>query len=132
LFGNLELRSPRWNYCEAKTFSPLLGLLNERVSPERLYLETKWGSLISFELAADLLKDTLPVAETVNAAGVSCSTTGPICSVFQANHRIVQAARQAALQRAVVSSRMLSMTTSPETFIRCSPSPSLIPDILSG
>jgi hypothetical protein len=40
------------------------------VSPERLYLETKWASLISFELAADLLKDTLPVAETVNAAGI--------------------------------------------------------------
>jgi hypothetical protein len=35
-----------------------------------LYLETKWASLISFELAAHLLKDTLPVAETVNAAGV--------------------------------------------------------------
>ncbi len=33
LFGNLKLRSPRWNHCEcqpnqAKTFSPLLGLLN--------------------------------------------------------------------------------------------------------
>jgi hypothetical protein len=42
LFGNLELRSPRWNHCgcqpkPAKTFSPL---------------------------------STLPVAETVNAAGV--------------------------------------------------------------
>jgi hypothetical protein len=48
LFGNLKLRSPRWNHCECqphhvKTFSPLLGLLNERVSPERLYLETKWA-----------------------------------------------------------------------------------------
>jgi hypothetical protein len=57
-------------WSQAKTFSPLLGLLNEHVSPERLYLETKWGSLISFELAADLLKDTLPIAETVNAAGL--------------------------------------------------------------
>jgi hypothetical protein len=75
LFGNLELCSPRWNHCgcqpnPAKTFSPLLELLNEHVSPERLYLETKWGSLISFELAAHLLKDTLPVAETLNAATV--------------------------------------------------------------
>jgi hypothetical protein len=75
LFGNLALRSPRWNHCgcqpnQAKTFSPLLGVLNEHVSPERLYLETKWGSLISFELAADLLKDTLPIAETLNAASV--------------------------------------------------------------
>ena len=83
LFGNLELRSPRWNHCgcqpnQAKTFSPLLGLLNEHVSPERLYLETKWGSLISFELAADLLKDTLPIAETVNAAGVHNHCTGSL------------------------------------------------------
>jgi hypothetical protein len=75
LFGNLELCSPRWNHCgcqpnPAKTFSPPLELLNEHVSPGRLYLETKWGSLISFELAADLLKDTLPVAETLNAATV--------------------------------------------------------------
>jgi hypothetical protein len=64
-----------WNHCgcranPAKTFSPLLGLLDDHVSPERLYLETKWASLISFELAAHLVKDTLPVAETVNAAGV--------------------------------------------------------------
>jgi hypothetical protein len=75
LFGNLELRSPRWNHCgcqpnPAKTFSPLCELLDEHVSPERLYLEAKWASLISFELAAHLLKDALPVAETVNAAGV--------------------------------------------------------------
>ena len=54
----------------SQDFSPLLRLLDEHVSPERLYLETKWASLISFELAAHLLKDTLPVAETVNAAGV--------------------------------------------------------------
>jgi hypothetical protein len=75
LFGNLELCSPRWNHCgcrpnPAKTFSPLLELLDGHVSPERLYLETKWASLIPFELAAHLLKDTLPVAEAVNAAGV--------------------------------------------------------------
>jgi hypothetical protein len=75
LFGNLELRSPRWNHCgcqpnPAKTFSPLSGLLKEHASPERLYLEAKWASLISFELAAHLLKDALPVAETVNAASL--------------------------------------------------------------
>jgi hypothetical protein len=75
LFGNLELRSPWWNHCEcqpnpAKTFSPLSELLPEHVSPERLYLEAKWASLISFDLAAHLLKDALPVAETVNAASV--------------------------------------------------------------
>ena len=75
LFGNLKIDSPRWRQCpchtgQEKTFSPVAELLCERVSPERLYLETKWGSLISFELAAELLKDTLPVAETVNAASI--------------------------------------------------------------
>jgi hypothetical protein len=72
LFGNLKLKSPRWKHCdcnphEAKTFSPLAELLTEHVSPERLYLETKWGSLIAFEPAANLLEDTLPIAETVSA-----------------------------------------------------------------
>jgi hypothetical protein len=38
--------------------SPYYG---EHVSPERLYLETKWGSLISFELAA-----LVDVEETVD------------------------------------------------------------------
>jgi hypothetical protein len=75
LFGNLAIDSPRWNHCgcrpqTAKTFSPVAELLSERVTPERLYLETKWGSLISFELTAALLRDTLPVAETMNAASV--------------------------------------------------------------
>jgi hypothetical protein len=53
-----------------KTFSPLSELLTEHVAPERLYLEAKWSSLISFELATELLKDTLPVAETINASSV--------------------------------------------------------------
>jgi hypothetical protein len=75
LFGNLKINSPRWNHCPcqpspAQTFSPLTELLRERVSPERLYLEVKWSSLISFKMAALLLKDALPVAETVNAASV--------------------------------------------------------------
>jgi hypothetical protein len=75
LFGNVEIRSPRWSHCgcqaqPTKTFSPLPELLDEHVSPERLYLESKWASLISFELAARLLQDTLPIAETINAATV--------------------------------------------------------------
>lgn len=74
LFGNLKLKSPRWKHCgcnpnphETKSFSPLAELLTEHVSPERLYLETKWGSLIAFEPAANLLEDTLPIAETMSA-----------------------------------------------------------------
>jgi hypothetical protein len=75
LFGNIGIDSPRWSHCpcqphETKTFSPLSELLTEHVAPERLYLEVKWSSLISFELATELLKDTLPVAETINASSV--------------------------------------------------------------
>ena len=84
LFGNLVIDSPRWSHCpcqphEEKTFSPLAELFTEHVSPERLYLEAKWSSLISFELATELLKDTLPVAETTNA-----------CSVRNRLHRVAK------------------------------------------
>lgn len=41
--------------------------MTEHVSPERLHLETKWGSLIAFDPAANLPQDTLPIAETVCA-----------------------------------------------------------------
>jgi len=75
LFGNLEVQSPRLFHCqcqvhEAHTFSPLAELLTEHLAPERLYLETKWGSLISFELAAKLLGEVLPIEKDVNASSV--------------------------------------------------------------
>ena len=75
LFGNLGLPSPRWFQCdcqpnETRTFSPLADLLTEHCSPERLYLETKWASLVSFELAARLLEDVLPTATHIRATSV--------------------------------------------------------------
>jgi len=61
LFGDLKIDSPQWSFCPCqpdpeKTFSLVAEWLSERVSPERLYWETKWGSLIWLELAAQLLK----------------------------------------------------------------------------
>ena len=52
LFGKLKIRSPRLYCCpcrsqEKKSFSPLVALLPERSAPELLYLQTKWGSLMS-------------------------------------------------------------------------------------
>jgi len=75
LFGNLEFSSPRWFQCdcqphETRTFSPLAGLLTGHCSPERLYLETKWASLVSFELAAQLLGDVLPTDTHIRATSV--------------------------------------------------------------
>ncbi|NTV47909.1 MAG: ISKra4 family transposase, partial [Chlorobiales bacterium] len=75
LFGNLKLFSPRWFQCpcqshKTRTFSPLAALLTEHCSPERLYLETKWASLISFDLASQLLKDVLPTDSHICATSV--------------------------------------------------------------
>jgi hypothetical protein len=75
LFGNLGLPSPRLFRCdchpqETRMFSPLAELFSEHCSPERLYLETKWVSLVSFEVAAQLLEDVLPIATHVHATSL--------------------------------------------------------------
>ncbi len=72
LFGKLMIHSPRLYTCpcrpqKKKSFSPLAGLLTERSSPELLYLETKWGSLMSYGLSADILADVLPMQTSSQA-----------------------------------------------------------------
>ncbi len=46
-----------------QTFRPMRSWLNGQTSPEMLYLETKWASLIPFARATDLLKEVLPVGD---------------------------------------------------------------------
>ena len=46
--------------------SPLANHLPERTTPELLYLETKFASLLSYGLSTDLLNETLPVDDTLN------------------------------------------------------------------
>ena len=75
LFGDLKISSPRFYSCkckkqEYKTFSPLAKLITEHTSAERLYLETKWASIIPFEKTVSLLKDVLPMSKTLNATSV--------------------------------------------------------------
>ena len=75
LFGRVEVPNPRWNRCACQTegpqtFRPMRTWLNGQTSPEMLYLETKWASLIPFARAADLLKEVLPVGNLVNAESV--------------------------------------------------------------
>jgi hypothetical protein len=65
LFGAVEVTNPRWNRCACqqggpKTFRPAAGWLRGTTSPELLYLETKWASLIPFAKVADLLQEVLP------------------------------------------------------------------------
>jgi hypothetical protein len=40
---------------------PLATLLPERTSPELLYLETKWASLVAYGVTAELLHEVLPI-----------------------------------------------------------------------
>ena len=74
-FGTIALSSPRFHRCRcqpgtARTFSPLNLLLTERIAPELLYLETRWASLVSYGMTADLLKDILPISGTVDASTI--------------------------------------------------------------
>jgi hypothetical protein len=75
LFGTVPLTSPRLYHCRCQTqqtttFRPLSGLLTESTTPELLFMETKWASLISYGMTARVLKDFLPVDETLNATTV--------------------------------------------------------------
>src|SRR5260370_42042304 len=72
VLGRVEVPNPRWNRCACQTqgpqtFRPMRTWLNGQTSPEMLYLETKWASLIPFARAADLLKGVLPVGDLVHA-----------------------------------------------------------------
>jgi hypothetical protein len=71
VFGPVAVPNPRWCRCACqsegpKTFRPTAAWLQGRTSPELLYLETKWASLIPFAKVADLLQEVLPVGETTN------------------------------------------------------------------
>jgi len=71
VFGPVEVPNPRWHRCSCRsvgpnTFRPVTSWLNGQASPELLYLETKWASLIPYAKVVELLKDVLPVADTLN------------------------------------------------------------------
>ena len=72
LFGKVRVKSPRIRHCKCRqhktrTFSPLAQRLPERTTPELLFLETKWSTLISYGMSASLLEDVLPMNQTINA-----------------------------------------------------------------
>jgi hypothetical protein len=72
VFGHLKVKSARLHHCdcrphESKTFSPLADLLPEHTTPELLFLETKWASLMSYGMTTQLMEDVLPMDEPLNA-----------------------------------------------------------------
>ena len=77
LFGKLNLISPRLYDCACHqphqarhSSSPLATWLNSHSSPELLYLETKFASLMSYGLSIRLLSEVLPMADEVNATSM--------------------------------------------------------------
>ena len=67
LYGDLPLNSPRFRRCPCRTrgratITPLTALIPNHVSPERLYLETRWAATVPYAAAAQLLADVLPIA----------------------------------------------------------------------
>jgi hypothetical protein len=76
LYGDVKLASLRLHRCPCQldavpaSTSPLRDLLPDHVAPERLYLETRWASLVPYAAAAGLLADVLPLASGANATTV--------------------------------------------------------------
>ena len=71
LFGVVPVVNPRWYRCPCqghgpKTFRPAASWLVGQTSPELLYVETKWASLIPFAKVAELLHEVLPVDAGTN------------------------------------------------------------------
>lgn len=75
VFGSLPVESPRLTHCacqahDTHSFSPLADLLPEHTTPELLYLETKWASLVSYGLTVELMHDVLPIDEPLQAVTI--------------------------------------------------------------
>lgn len=75
LFGKLKLQCNRLFHCVCKemptrTFKPLANLFVERTSPELLYLESKFASLMSYGLSVQILQELLPIDGKISATAV--------------------------------------------------------------
>jgi hypothetical protein len=53
-----------------KSFSPLARVFLEHSTPERLYLETLFASLLSYGATTKLLTELLPLDEALNAVRI--------------------------------------------------------------
>lgn len=84
VFGKVTVASPRLLHCdcqphETKSFSPLAQVLPERTTPELLFLETKWASLMSYGLTTELLQEVMPMDALLHASTIR----EHVCSVAQ-------------------------------------------------
>jgi hypothetical protein len=76
LFGKLTLESPRLYTCscqpqQQRSWSPVAALFSERSTPELLYQEVQWASLLSYGVTIQLLDDLLPMEHQLSTSTVS-------------------------------------------------------------
>src|SRR6266487_1210271 len=76
LFGKLTLSSPRLYTCscqshQKRSWSPVAALFSERSTPELLYQEVRWASLLSYGVTVKLLGDLLPMEHQLSTSTVS-------------------------------------------------------------
>ena len=75
IYGKVQLPNPRWRHCSCQpsqtiSFRPLQSWLIGQNSPELLFLENKWASLIPYGGVARLLSEVLPIHDTLNAVTI--------------------------------------------------------------
>src|SRR5450755_3954726 len=76
LFGKLTLESPRLYTCSCQphqkhSWSPVAALFPERSTPELLYQEVRWASLLSYGVTVKLLGDLLPMDHQLSTSTIS-------------------------------------------------------------
>lgn len=74
-FSKFMLQCNRLFHCACqeqptRSFNPLANLLAQRTSPELLYLESKYASLMSYGLSVKLLQEVLPIEGVINATAI--------------------------------------------------------------
>ncbi|EBC4088807.1 ISKra4 family transposase [Salmonella enterica] len=84
LFGVIPVSGIRVYRCRCeesatKTVSLLSDWAGDHTHPALKYIETRWASLISYEMTTRLLKDVLPVGHSLNASTVR----NHLCQVAQ-------------------------------------------------
>ncbi len=84
LFGVIPISGLRVYRCRceestSKTVSLLSDWAGDHTHPSLKYIETRWASMISYEMTTRLLKDVLPVGNSLNASTVR----NHLCQVTQ-------------------------------------------------
>jgi hypothetical protein len=94
----------------------------QRTHPELLFLQTRWASVVSYERAAKLLQDVLPLdaapaSSSIKARFGSSARSWPLANTRP--QRTSSTANRDAFQRPHGSTRLTFWSSMTATFARC-------------